>query len=248
MLSDLGNMIGFGFVAAEQRQGMFSYSIQEIELTVDDPSADLIELAEMLGATVRLGGAVPRPDGQVVLFLRVGTDAPEPDHVAEALERVFGSIESRTLKTDDGTTQWSVVNSSWFGESFTHHGIQLTEVIADRSSARIVLECPPSVDVRDIVELAEFQFSEVSVSAQRQRSRGEIPPPGSSMALADLTERQRDVLETAYRNGFFAWPRETTAEEVATVLDISQPAFSRHIRRSEQKVFRRLFEGQTDQQ
>lgn len=246
MLSDFGDMIGFAFVAAEQRQGMFSYSIQEIELMVDDPSADLIELAETLGTTVRLEGAVPRPDGKAVLFLRIGPDAPESDDIAERIKRVFDSIKARTVETGDRTTQWSVVHSSWFGESFTHHGVQLTEVIADESSVRIVLECPPSVSARDIIELAKFQFTDVAVTAQRQRSRDEAPSPNSSLTLADLTDRQRDVLETAFRNGFFAWPREATAEEVAATLDISQPAFSRHIRRGEQKVFSRLFEGESD--
>lgn len=246
MLADLGELIGFAFVAAEQREGMFSYTVREIEFTVDDPSVDLIECAGALGSTVRLEGAVPRPDGQVVLFLRAGPDAPDPEGTAEVLKSIFDAVESRTLDTGDNTTQWSVAHSSWFGEQFTHHGVQLTEVTADPDSASVVLECPPSVDVRDVVELAQVQFEDLSVTAQRQRSRDESRPAADSSALTDLTNRQRDVLETAYRNGFFAWPRETTAEEVATILDISQPAFSRHIRRSEQKVFCRLFDGASE--
>jgi len=57
-----------------------------------------------------------------------------------------------------------------------------------------------------------------------------------------LTERQQEVLRTAYLSGFFDWPRETTGEEVAEMLDITQPTVNRHLRVSERKLLDLLLE------
>jgi len=56
-----------------------------------------------------------------------------------------------------------------------------------------------------------------------------------------LTDRQREVVQTAYYSGFFESPRENTGEEVATMLDISPPAFYEHVRAVQRKLFAALF-------
>lgn len=48
---------------------------------------------------------------------------------------------------------------------------------------------------------------------------------------ADLTDAQRTALLTAYRNGYFDEPRETSLEELAEDLDISPTAVGGRIRR-----------------
>lgn len=44
-----------------------------------------------------------------------------------------------------------------------------------------------------------------------------------------LTDRQREVLRTAYRMGYFSYPREATAEEVADALDIAASTVHKHL-------------------
>lgn len=41
--------------------------------------------------------------------------------------------------------------------------------------------------------------------------------------LDGLTERQLEVLRTAYLSGYFSWPRESSADACADALGISQP-------------------------
>ena len=45
-----------------------------------------------------------------------------------------------------------------------------------------------------------------------------------------VTAAQREALVTAARQGYFRVPREATAAEVASELDVSQQAFSETIR------------------
>lgn len=52
----------------------------------------------------------------------------------------------------------------------------------------------------------------------------------------------------AYRAGYFDWPRESTAEEVADRMDISSPTFHYHLRRSEETLLSGLFDaGDTEE-
>lgn len=48
-----------------------------------------------------------------------------------------------------------------------------------------------------------------------------------------LTDRQREVLRAAFEAGYFAVPRQTTLESLATELDISDQALSATIRRGQ---------------
>jgi predicted DNA binding protein len=56
-----------------------------------------------------------------------------------------------------------------------------------------------------------------------------------------LTDRQRDVMETALASGYFEWPRGSTAEEVATSLGIAAPTFHEHLRSGERKLIEAFF-------
>ncbi|WP_458206981.1 helix-turn-helix domain-containing protein [Haladaptatus sp. NG-SE-30] len=52
----------------------------------------------------------------------------------------------------------------------------------------------------------------------------------------DLSERQREVLELARRRGYYEWPREVTASELATELDLSKTTLLEHLRKAEAKL------------
>lgn len=51
-----------------------------------------------------------------------------------------------------------------------------------------------------------------------------------------LTDRQREVLETAVRDGYFSVPRECTLAELAARLDIDKSTASTILRRGEQRL------------
>jgi predicted DNA binding protein len=59
----------------------------------------------------------------------------------------------------------------------------------------------------------------------------------------DLTDRQREVLRTAYERGFFQSPRATTGVELADILGVSQPTVTHHLREGQRRLFDALFES-----
>jgi predicted DNA binding protein len=51
-----------------------------------------------------------------------------------------------------------------------------------------------------------------------------------------LTDVERETLQTAVQNGYFESPRETTLGELADEFDVSKPAVSDNLRRGQQKI------------
>ncbi len=60
---------------------------------------------------------------------------------------------------------------------------------------------------------------------------------GEEDPLSALTERQREVLETAYRQGYFDTPREASTEEVAEEVGVDSSTVSEHLQRAERNLF-----------
>jgi predicted DNA binding protein len=61
-------------------------------------------------------------------------------------------------------------------------------------------------------------------------------------ALPTLTERQREVLQTAFRQGYYEIPRQTTTEAIASSVGIERRTAEEHLRRAENKLIAGLIE------
>lgn len=82
------------------------------------------------------------------------------------------------------------------------------------------------------------------VSVQRLL-RSRVNHEESDLVFVDrsmLTERQREVLETANEMGYFDHPKGANAGEVADALDISTSTFSEHLAASQRKLMDALLE------
>ncbi len=63
-----------------------------------------------------------------------------------------------------------------------------------------------------------------------------------------LTDRQREVLATAYDMGYFEYPRQANATDVAEALDICPSTLTEHLAAAQSKLLGDLFEQQSQQQ
>lgn len=67
-------------------------------------------------------------------------------------------------------------------------------------------------------------------------SAGEYTP-GHGQLLTSLTDRQREVLETAFRLGYYDVPRDATHECIAAELDVATSTIDEHLRKAESRLF-----------
>ncbi|WP_338728817.1 helix-turn-helix domain-containing protein [Haladaptatus sp. DJG-WS-42] len=98
-----------------------------------------------------------------------------------------------------------------------HH---LQEVIAD------LRDRFPDIDIKRLVRSPTEGTAKDNVFVDRSR----------------LTERQFEVLQTAYEMGYFSQPRGANATEIASTLGISQSTFAQHLAAAQSKVFDQLLE------
>jgi predicted DNA binding protein len=60
--------------------------------------------------------------------------------------------------------------------------------------------------------------------------------------LNQLTEKQRDVLITAYKMGYYDVPRRGSSQDIAKKLGLVDATVVEHLRKAEQRLIRHIIE------
>jgi hypothetical protein len=76
---------------------------------------------------------------------------------------------------------------------------------------------------------------EIACSVERLGGRGD-----DRLLLAALTDRQREVIETAFEMGYYEIPRRTTHADIAAALDRSGSTIDEHLRKAESRLMEQL--------
>lgn len=235
----LGRTVGFVIHAARSHDQLFADAVVELEFDVDDDSV-LVETAADFDCRLSLDGYVAAGEGWL-LYLTVD-DAPV-GAVVEALADDADVERARIVgEADDGGRIELNASSSTLLATATAAGGSVRSAEIDADGSRITVEVPAATDVRGVVEhvVEEYPGSELLAQRECDRQVTTVGRPGGP--LDSLTDRQQEVLEAAYRAGYYAWPRESTAEEVAEAVDIASPTLHGHLRKAEVAILSALFE------
>jgi len=106
----------------------------------------------------------------------------------------------------------------------------------------VTVEAPTDADARTIQETLTEHAPGFELVAKQERERRPTPEDEDSPIRDELTERQLEVLRAAYLAGYYEWPRDTTAEQLADTLDIASSTLHQHLRRAERNLFDELLE------
>lgn len=96
--------------------------------------------------------------------------------------------------------------------------------------------------LREVVRDLDTTAERVEVRYLVQSAAGGADA-GAEPTLVDrgrLTDRQREVLRTAYRMGYFEYPRSANATEVADALDIGLSTLAEHLAAAQGKLLDEL--------
>jgi hypothetical protein len=113
----------------------------------------------------------------------------------------------------------------------------IADVRAESGSLVLTLHLDEMADLRTLVAALRDQFGGVGVRYLAQT--GAETAEGSDLVPVDrgrLTDRQVEVLETAYEMGYFEYPRDSNATEVAAALDIRPSTFTEHLSAAQSKL------------
>lgn len=223
--------------------------ITEIELEVRDRNCFFVRLSAETDCLIRLEELIHRADGNLLQYFSIRETSPE--EVLDMAASESAIAEARLVRNGtDGNLFQFVVSGPCVTATLADTGAITRDVSAAGGVGRVVATVPSHVAVRTVVETFQTRHpvSEFLARRERDQSTPVRTNAGVHTILADrLTEKQYEVLRTAYLNGYFAWPRERTAEECADALGIAQPTFSQHLRTAQSKVFTALFDSALDE-
>jgi predicted DNA binding protein len=114
-------------------------------------------------------------------------------------------------------------------------GSPLQNVRAEDGRLHLTFYAPDIKQVREIVSNLRERYDGVRLKHLSQS--GDVDD--ENLVLVDrsrLTDRQREVIETAYEMGYFEHPRTANASDVADELDITLSTFTEHLAIAQSKV------------
>ncbi|WP_066418700.1 bacterio-opsin activator domain-containing protein [Halorubrum aethiopicum] len=240
VLAELGETIASALSAIERKNALLTTSMTRVEFVIDDSTFILSRLAQDAACTLSYQGGVQQSTEGSYVFVTVD-DGAVPD-VVDAASQLVGIDDIQQISVDgEGGILRLRLTQPFLALELADHGAVFREAIADPTSTTLVIDIPDSIDVRTITQLVRETFSAVDLRSKQTLDQS-MEPDLYSKFLEKLTERQLEVIQTAYYSGFFESPRESTGEDVAETLGISPPAFYKHSRTVQRKLFETLFE------
>ncbi|MFC3957066.1 bacterio-opsin activator domain-containing protein [Halovivax cerinus] len=218
-------------------------AVSEVEFHLSEASYPFVELSAVADCHVELTTMIERDDDRYAEFVNVtGADPVQIESVAGETDTVDATFLHRT---DDRCLFEFLVSGNCPAYRLAALGALPRTVEGVDGEGCIVAEIPRTYDDAAIVERFLAEIPEADLVTKRTKSSVDPLLPGSAIRQAfetNLTERQREVLETAYEAGYYDWPRECTGEAVARRLDVSSAAFSETIHAAERNLLATLFE------
>ncbi len=242
MFGCLGETIGHAIRAVERRNALMSEEVQQIELRLED-AFDRVGGDASWAGRITIDRTIPVGDGSFVQYVTATPDAVDALHaIVDYLPHV--SIRKEIGDGDgDGDRRFELVYADPpITSLIASRGGRVTHgSMADRDLT-LTVELPTDASVREVVEAVTDEHEATRVLAQRTTVPAATVRDAStcSAVLADLTDRQRAVLEAAYFSGYFEWPRETNAEDLAASMDISAPTLLQHLRKAHDAILASL--------
>ena len=192
----------------------------------------LVETARAAGITT-FDELACHDDGSVI---KVEVETPMDEATLESLEYVH----DWDRVAQDGDACVYVV-------SFTAPGVSTP--VADPSED-LVGTCDPSVDDHGATVTLTGPQDAIAGTVDGYEGDGASPElrrlggyDGGTSSRRALTDRQREVVETAHGMGYYEVPRAASTEAVAAELDLDPSTVAEHLQRAERNLMARYLEG-----
>ncbi|MFB6141551.1 MAG: helix-turn-helix domain-containing protein [Halosimplex sp.] len=206
----------------------------QVELAVDAREACPVAAASAEQGVAESVSWSHREGGRVVEEFSVDGDLDDPDAEAEPVFETGTRTRYRfERKSDPATCPCEAIEAL---------DVPVTDVRARDGSLYVTFYVADVSRVRDLVEDLRERFGEVRLTHIRRS--GETA--GGDPVRVDrgrLTERQYEVLQTAFEMGYFQRPKGANASEVAAALDISVATLVEHLARAQTKLLEPLLAG-----
>lgn len=220
---------------------LHSGTTTELVFRVRGRNCFLATLSDEAGP-VGLRWTVPEDDG-LRHYLEVEATAAETVAGAEAAGARAATVVSERVTDDEPTTTIvEAVPRESVAARLSDVGAVVQEGHAEGGIAEFTARIAGRTDTRTAVEAFQDEFDAALKAKRRVEEPVETAQDLRRTAAERLTDRQSEVLRTAYLMGYFEWPRVHNAEEVAERMDITSATLHYHLRAAERNFLELFFD------
>jgi hypothetical protein len=202
------------------------------ELAIDDPGGcPVAQLTQPGGGTAK-SVTWSDSEGAVTEQFEYDGDLTDEDGVTQVFDY-----------DDAGVYEIEREDEECVCETIAGFDCPLSDIEVADGTLYVTLHLGDAAELRDLLERLREAYSGVRVR-YLVRSGGEAS--GGDVVPVDrdrLTDRQREVIATAYRMGYFDYPRRSNASEVAAELDIAPSTFTEHLTAAQSKLLDAVLEA-----
>lgn len=237
----LGETVPEVAASLERDRAVLVDRVTELDLSLPTPERFPNALAAALDRPVRYRDVTPLPDGQTQVTFAL------PDASTETVRSLAESFVTVASVESDGEQLRVTLTGQPIATTLLSCGALPGEVLARPDETTATVQLPHDADVRQFLARVDEHVPGVELLARRQVATADTTGSTVRRVLsADLTDRQREVLRTAYESGFFESPRKTTGVELADALGVSQPTVTHHLREAQRRLYDALFDPGLD--
>ncbi|ELY52884.1 bacterio-opsin activator domain-containing protein [Natronococcus jeotgali] len=246
-LETIGRQVGYAVAAIRRRNLLLSDRVVELEFVCRDEDSFFVETSRRFDCRVELDSLVPLSDSTQLYYVRL--EGASPADVFERAEAVPGIDDCRLIETyEDACRLEFVVEGSSPTLTLTEYGVTVREARFEEGTGTIVAECAADADIRTIVTGLRSAFPDSELAGKRETERPVQTGREFREGLEErLTDRQEAALRAAYSGGYYDWPRESTAEEIADAMGVSSPTLHSHLRKGQRELLRTFFDDPADE-
>ena len=237
----LGEMVGYTLAAVQNRQLLSDDPALELTFESECPDIPLVSAANAYGCRIEVIDSV---DTEPTHLLYVSVDEGPPDAVSAHLCSHSAILGSRVIRADDANGVIELQVTETVQSLLLDVGARCRTMVAADGALSITVEAPPDADSWAIRDAVSDRVPESTLTAKQECERTDGVLGTETDPRDHLTDRQEEVLRTAFLTGYYAWPRDTNAEQLAERLSIASPTLHQHLRRAQRNLIDAVFDMQ----
>lgn len=222
----------------------------EFQIRLAGLASKLFAIDEQV-TSLEIDNALPVTDGSVFLSLTVQFDA---DISEESLSSQLPNVQIMDMSAAEMSSHTyhlsilTALSDASVLSLLTEKQAIPHRIVGQNSHLDVVASVRDWNHLKEVAGTIEDEHGSLELVGTTQTESIGFPLGGNKIKQSmsgKLSDKQLEVLETAYRMGYFKVPQEVTAEEVSEELDISRSTLSERLRRVEHNFCALIFGPRT---
>ena len=212
-----------------------------IRATVSFSTPEVCSIAELTATvnttidSISTSVALPDSEGSVTEFLVDTDDIPDDTE----FELIFSYGAKHLYRaTHEGQARCPC-------EILGQFGCPIDRYFAQDGDLTVAFHAADFETLQDVINELRDRYPEMDLRRLVRSPTGDAAHDSVFVNRGKLTDRQLEVLRTAYEKGYFERPRRANANEIAAELGINPSTFSEHLAATQTKLFEDILEDGT---